>query len=163
MPTDRQIGGRDASAPGLAPVAGRRVAAIDITGHKVTKDWVIAREIRTKVGDPLDIDEVERDVARLDNLSIFAEIRVDGEPVGDDAVRLVPDPELAVFADLGLAWTDSHDFTTRRTRGGLGGGLRLLVPGSEMVRLDVGWSPESGFRFHFANGSKPKAQRARLR
>jgi len=30
-----------------------------------------------------------------------------------------------------------------------------------MIRLDVGWRPQSGF--HFANGSKPKAQRARLR
>ena len=89
VPTDRQVGARGGFAPDLAPFAGRRVAAIDITGHNVTKDWVITREIRTKVGDPLDLEAVERDVARLDNLSIFAEIRVDGEPVGDDAVRLV--------------------------------------------------------------------------
>jgi outer membrane protein assembly factor BamA len=71
--------------------------------------------------------------------------------------------ELAVFADAGIAWTESRDLTMRRTRGGLGSGLRLLVPGSEMVRLDVGWSPDYGFHFHFANGTKPKAQRARLR
>ena len=425
---DRVVGARGGSAPGLVPFAGRRVAAIDITGHNVTKDWVITREIRTTVGDPLDLEAVGRDVARLDNLSIFAEIRVDGEPVGDDAVRLVftfkempswfpilsyvyteenglswgagvsagnltgrdlsvsarvyfgdleqqwsrvswpwirgnhvsfdfygarytrpdvlrgfeetsyeftpevgtwigergwarakfsyfemksdttgftlsPDnedqllrlgasvgwdsrdswrnprrgwqneielwrtggflggdgdwwamnvdlrrwfpatrrtklmvsgllslqsgtlgedvpaymnyfmggantirgygvsdlgeelsgknqllgtaeyaltviplrrwdlwkislrlgAELAVFADAGIAWSESRDFTTRRARGGLGGGLRLLVPGSEMVRLDVGWSPDFGFNFHFANGTKPKAQRARLR
>jgi len=89
VPADRPVGGRDASAPGLAPFAGRRVAAIDITGHNVTKDWVITREIRTRVGDALDLEAVERDVSRLDNLSIFAEIRVDGEPVGDDGVRLV--------------------------------------------------------------------------
>ena len=87
--TDRVVGARGGSAPGLAPFAGRRVAAIDITGHDVTKDWVITREIRTKVGDSLDLEAVGRDVARLDNLSIFAEIRVDGEPVGEDAVRLV--------------------------------------------------------------------------
>ncbi len=71
--------------------------------------------------------------------------------------------ELAVFADAGIAWSESRDFTTRRARGGLGAGVRLLVPGSEMVRLDVGWSPDYGFHFHFANGTKPKAQRARLR
>jgi hypothetical protein len=71
--------------------------------------------------------------------------------------------ELAVFADAGIAWSESRDFTTRRAHGGLGGGLRLLVPGSEMVRFDVGWSPDHGFHFHFANGTKPKAQRARLR
>jgi hypothetical protein len=32
-----------------------------------------------------------------------------------------------------------------------------------MVRFDVGWSPEGGFHFHFASGSKPVAQRFRLR
>ena len=51
----------------------------------------------------------------------------------------------------------------RRTRGGLGAGFRILVPGSEMTRLDLGWSPEGGFQFHFAAWSKPTAQRARLR
>lgn len=438
VPADRPTGGperrgvhgavEDPSVSRLAPFAGRLVAAIDIRGHDVTKEWIIAREIRTKVGDSLDVDAVARDVARLDNLSIFSEIRVDAEPLGEDGVRLVfnfkempswfpilsyvyteengfswgagisagnltgrdlsvsarlyfgdleqqwsriswpwisgnhvsfdfygarytrPDElrgfeetsyeftpevgtwigdhgwarakfsyfrmqsdtpgitlspdgddrllrlgaslgwdtrdswrnprlgwqnevelwhaggflggdgdwwalnldarrwmpvtrrtklmisglvslqsgtlgedvpvylnyfmggantirgygvsdlgeelsgknqllgtaeysftviplrrwdlwkislrlgaELAVFADAGIAWTESRDFTTRRARGGLGGGLRLLVPGSEMVRLDVGWSPDFGFHFHFANGTKPKAQRARLR
>ena len=70
--------------------------------------------------------------------------------------------ELAVFADAGIALTESRDLAMRRARGGLGSGLRLLVPGSEMVRLDVGWSPDHGFHFHFANWTKPKAQRARL-
>jgi hypothetical protein len=32
-----------------------------------------------------------------------------------------------------------------------------------MVRFDVGWSPEGGFHFHFASGSKPAAQRLRIR
>jgi outer membrane protein insertion porin family len=428
VPTDRPVGQRPPAAVALDPFAGRRVAAIEIAGNNVTKEWVITREIRTRVDEPLDLDEVARDVARLDNLSIFAEIRVDGSPVGDDAVRLVytvkempswfpvlsyvyteengfswgaglsagnlagrdlsvsarlyfgdleqqwsriswpwiagnhrsfdfygarytrPDElrgfeeesfeftpeagtwfgeagwarvkfsyfemksdtagallsddgsdnllriggsvgwdtrdswrnprrgwqnelelwrtggflggdgdwwtasldvrrwvpatrrtklmvsglltlqtgtlgvdvptymnyfmggantirgygvtdlgeelsgknqllgtaeysvtlvplrrwdiwkislrlglEAAVFADAGIAWTESRELAMKRARGGLGGGLRLLVPGSEMIRLDVGWSPESGFRFHFANGTKPKAQRARLR
>ena len=38
--------------------------------------------------------------------------------------------ELAVFADAGIAWSESRDLAMRRARGGLGGGLRLLVPGS---------------------------------
>ena len=426
--TDRTVGGVHTAAPGLAGFAGRRVAAIEIAGNNVTKDWVITREIRTKPGDLLDVDAVGRDVARLDNLSIFAEITVSAVPVADEEVRLLftfkempswfpilsyvyteengfswglgvsagnltgrdlsvsarvyfgdleqqwsriswpwiwgnhgsvdfygarytrPDElrgfeetsyefspevgawlgdhgwargkfsyfemksdtagitlspdnedqllrlgasfgwdtrdswrnprrgwqneielwhtggflggdgswwtanfdlrkwlavtrktklmvsglltlqsgtlgedvpsymnyymggantirgygvtdlgeelsgknqllgtaeysltliplrrwdlwkislrlgaEAAFFADAGIAWSESRDFAIRRTRGGLGGGLRLLVPGSEMVRFDVGWSPESGFHFHFANGTKPKAQRARLR
>jgi outer membrane protein assembly factor BamA len=71
--------------------------------------------------------------------------------------------DLTVFADAGIAWSESHDLAMNKARGGLGAGLRLLVPGSEMVRFDVGWSPEGGFQFHFASGSKPVAQRQRIR
>jgi outer membrane protein insertion porin family len=71
--------------------------------------------------------------------------------------------ELAVFADAGIAWSESPDFGWKRYRAGLGAGLRLLVPGSEQVRLDLGWSPEGGFLFHFGSGTKPAAQRQRLR
>ncbi len=71
--------------------------------------------------------------------------------------------ELALFADAGIAWNHPEDFGWKRYRGGLGAGLRLLVPGSEQVRLDFGWSPQGGVHFHFASGTKPAAQRQRLR
>lgn len=71
--------------------------------------------------------------------------------------------ELALFADAGIAWSESRDLALRRFRGGLGAGLRLLVPGTEQVRFDVGWSPSQGAHFHFASGTKPVAQRQRLR
>jgi outer membrane protein assembly factor BamA len=71
--------------------------------------------------------------------------------------------DLAAFTDAGIAWNESSDLALNRARGGLGVGVRLLVPGSEMVRLDVGWSPEGGFHFHFASGSKPVSQRLRIR
>ena len=71
--------------------------------------------------------------------------------------------DFAVFTDAGIAWSDAPDLALKRARAGVGGGLRLLVPGSEMVRFDVGWSPEGGFQFHFASGSKAVAQRQRIR
>ena len=71
--------------------------------------------------------------------------------------------DFAVFTDAGIAWSAPEDLALKRARGGLGAGLRLLVPGSEMVRFDVGWSPEGGFHFHFASGSKAVAQRQRIR
>jgi outer membrane protein insertion porin family len=77
------------------------------------------------------------------------------------ALRLGVD--LTVFGDVGVAWNESEEFGWRNTRAGLGSGLRLLVPGSEMMRLDVGWSPSGGFQFHFGNWSKPSGQRFRLR
>jgi outer membrane protein insertion porin family len=71
--------------------------------------------------------------------------------------------ELALFTDVGIAWNEGRDLNLKRTRAGGGAGVRLLVPGSDMARIDVGWSPEEGFHLHFAGGSKPSRQRMRLR
>lgn len=71
--------------------------------------------------------------------------------------------EFAAFGDAGIAWSERGDLRLPRARGGIGAGLRLLVPGSEMVRLDWGWSPQGGLQFHFATGTKPVAQRNRVR
>ena len=71
--------------------------------------------------------------------------------------------DFALFADGGIAWSESSEFAWHRGRGGIGGGVRLLVPGSEMVRFDAGWGQEGGFQFHFASGSKPVSQRLCLR
>ena len=71
--------------------------------------------------------------------------------------------EAAVFADAGIAWSEPGELAMNRAKGGVGAGLRLLVPGTEMVRFDLAWSAEGGLQFHFASGTKPVAQRRRLR
>ena len=71
--------------------------------------------------------------------------------------------EAAVFTDAGIAWSEPGELAMNRVKAGTGAGLRLLVPGTEMVRFDVGWSAEGGIQFHFASGTKPVAQRQRLR
>jgi outer membrane protein assembly factor BamA len=71
--------------------------------------------------------------------------------------------DVALFADVGTAWSEPWPLALDRTRGGAGAGFRVLVPGAEMMRFDLGWSPAEGFHFHFAGGSKPNGQRNRLR
>jgi outer membrane protein assembly factor BamA len=71
--------------------------------------------------------------------------------------------QLAAFGDAGIAWSEAPQFGWKRFRGGIGVGLRALVPGTEQVRFDVGWSPNGGLEFHLASGNKPDAQRRRLR
>ena len=66
-------------------------------------------------------------------------------------------------ATSGLAWSTPEEFAWDRFRGGGGAGLRILVPGAEQVRLDVGWSADGGVHFHFASGTKPAGQRRRPR
>jgi len=71
--------------------------------------------------------------------------------------------DFALFTDVGTAWSDSTELSKNRFRGGAGAGVRLLVPGAEMVRFDVGWSQQGGFHFHIAGSTKPAGQRNRLR
>ena len=71
--------------------------------------------------------------------------------------------QLALFSDLGTAWSESDEFSADRFRAGVGAGVRLLAPGAEQVRFDFGWSEAGGFQFHFASGTKPANQRQRLR
>ena len=71
--------------------------------------------------------------------------------------------EIATFVDAGIAWTESRDFGVKRARAGGGIGLRLLNPFTQVIRFDLGWSPEGEVKFHFATGLKPVRQRAPLR
>lgn len=50
------------------------VSGIDITGQKVTKEFIIRREIQHPVDAPLDTTIAEEDRNRIDNLGIFAEV-----------------------------------------------------------------------------------------
>jgi outer membrane protein insertion porin family len=70
--------------------------------------------------------------------------------------------QAAAFADVGTAWDTSEQFTASRFRAGYGLGLRLIIPQTEMVRFDVGFS-EAGVEFHFGTWTKFTAQRLRLR
>jgi outer membrane protein assembly factor BamA len=71
--------------------------------------------------------------------------------------------QLAAFSDVGIAWSDDNEFTWDRTKTGFGLGVRLLVPGTEMTRFDVGFNPDGDVYFHFGNWFKWTAQRFRLR
>lgn len=71
--------------------------------------------------------------------------------------------QLALFSDTGIAWSDSDEFNTDRWKTGFGLGIRLLVPGTEMTRFDVGFNRQGDIYFHFGNWFKWTAQRFRLR
>jgi len=70
--------------------------------------------------------------------------------------------KFAFFSDIALAWSRPEDAVWRRVQVGYGGGLRVLVPGLEMIRFEVGAGHE-GAQIHFAALSKFDAQRNRLR
>lgn len=69
-------------AAGAAPTGefdawrGRLIQEIRFEGNRVTRDYVIAREILSEEGAPLDPDLLRQDVSRLENLSIFGSVDV---------------------------------------------------------------------------------------
>ncbi len=58
----------------LDAFAGQTITEITIAGNQITKDWVIAREIWSDVGEPLDPQLVRDDLTRLENLAIFGAV-----------------------------------------------------------------------------------------
>ncbi len=96
----------------LAPYAGRTVAAIDLQGNNTTQEYVIRREIQTAVGESLRVDVVEEDVQRLDNLSIFAQVRVEAEPVGEGVRLVFRLKEMPPWVPLlGFSYTEEDGFS----------------------------------------------------
>ncbi len=56
------------------------ITQIDIEGTRITKDYVIAREIWSREGGPLDPELVKEDIVRLENLAIFGSVIVTPTP-----------------------------------------------------------------------------------
>ncbi len=72
------------SRDALDALAGRTVSSIAIEGNRITRDYVIYREVRTRIGHPLDAEILRADLQRLDNLDIFSSVRVRVEERGDE-------------------------------------------------------------------------------
>ena len=72
--------------------------------------------------------------------------------------------QLVAFADVGLAWTDSTDRKWASALDGYGGGVRLLVPFVDLIRIDVAWGePGRGATAYFGVSLKAARQRQRVR
>ncbi|MBN1997706.1 BamA/TamA family outer membrane protein [candidate division KSB1 bacterium] len=52
------------------------ITDIVIVGNKKTKDFVITREMKTKIGDRFEAEKIERDRKRIQNLRLFTRIEV---------------------------------------------------------------------------------------
>ncbi len=71
--------------------------------------------------------------------------------------------QLAGFADAGIAWSESPDFSLDRTRFGFGAGVRLMLPVVETLRFDVGVSQFGDVVFNFGVHSIFYGRRQRVR
>jgi len=66
----------ESADPGTDDPYGKSVAEIRIEGLKRTREYIVARELATRVGEPCRRDSLREDVRRLENLDIFAHVEV---------------------------------------------------------------------------------------
>jgi outer membrane protein insertion porin family len=71
---------------------------------------------------------------------------------------------IAVFGDLGIGWDTQNQFKADKFIGGVGMGVRLLLPIVGVLRLDVGWGqPGKSIFLHIGAFEKPVMARRRVR
>jgi len=79
----------------LAVFEGQSIVRIGVQGNRFTRDYVIWREVRSRVGQPFSVKQMQDDVRRLDNLDIFSSVdvlpsRAEGGVVLSIQVREIP-------------------------------------------------------------------------
>ncbi|MDX1933592.1 MAG: BamA/TamA family outer membrane protein [Capsulimonadales bacterium] len=72
------------------PVTETVVESIEIEGLKKTKGYVVTREMRTKVGDALNINTLKRDLTRIFGTGLFQDVGTPRtEPAEEGKVKLI--------------------------------------------------------------------------
>lgn len=137
---------------------GRTLARYTFSGNRITRDYVIARELELRPGRPLDADSLEADLVRLENLSIFSSIRpvftegdsaVDLDLVVKEMPALVPYPALSYNEVDG--WSVGFGVASLNLAGraiSLSGSV--LPIGTEQVRAKFSYPWISGNHFGIA-------------
>ena len=76
-----------AAADGLKSYAGFEVVRLEWSGNRFTRDFVVERQLATRVGAPFDLATLRQDRARLENMDIFSSVKVEAR-TADGGVAL---------------------------------------------------------------------------
>jgi outer membrane translocation and assembly module TamA len=60
---------------------------------------------------------------------------------------------LVAFVDTGIGWTRESEFDFDNFHSGFGFGVRLFSPIQDVIRVDVGFTPQGDIRPYFTTGS----------
>jgi outer membrane protein insertion porin family len=72
--------------------------------------------------------------------------------------------QVALLADVGLAWDDQDEITSDNIIGGVGAGIRLLIPFINVLRFDVAYGERgASSNLHIGGLEKVEKQRERIR
>ena len=109
-----------AAVAAFAPFEGRPVTALVLEGNRTTREYVITRELETRVGEPFRLATLQADRQRLENLGLFAETTVEPSADGDGVgllLRVREMPPLLVYPSF--VYTEENGFA-------YGGGLSAM-------------------------------------
>ncbi|GAG93168.1 unnamed protein product, partial [marine sediment metagenome] len=67
-------------------LSNKIIKDIKITGNRYTKEYVIKRELTSKVGQPYTEENVQEDTRNLDNLGIFSDVTIQPIEENDEIV-----------------------------------------------------------------------------
>lgn len=91
-----------------------KISRIILKGNNKTKDYVILREMETKVGTVLNREKIQRDLRRIFNLGYFSDIKADispGERPGEVNLTIEVVEQLTGQANGGLAYSTRDGFS----------------------------------------------------
>lgn len=122
---------RDSLALAQDILYGKPVKEITIAGAKHTKEYVIRRELVSRVGRPYLEEDARLDIEKLTRLGIFSSVKVDGK-VSDDGVMLTIGV-VETFRFLPVASVSISD----ENGVSLGGGVKMLNIGGNATYLSA--------------------------
>lgn len=127
------------TAEPLEPYEGYLVTRVQVEGCKVTKEYIVRREIRVEAGDTFRVAEAQTDLTRLENIGVFSSGEIVADATDDSTVALtyrvrempwiVPFPRVRYTEQdgwslgAGIASVNMHGRATRLSASFLLGGL----------------------------------------
>ena len=91
-----------------------KIAKIVIDGNKKTKDYVILREMETKVGDVLNATKIQKDLQKIFNLGYFSDVNADiksAEIPGEIILTIRVVEQLTGQVNGGIAYSTAEGFS----------------------------------------------------
>lgn len=97
-------------ADSTSALTPERIRLILVQGNEKTKESVILREMKLKVGDFLDPAEMERDRLRIQNLGIFNRVEIDVIPTNSGAILVVTVSEMWYIFPYPIVFRNERDW-----------------------------------------------------
>ena len=122
------------------------VTSIIIEGNKVTKDYIIKREIQHPLDSPLDSALIREDRDRIDNLGIFSTVQWSKESKEDGSIQLT-----FTVAEIWRIWPGLSPYYSEEQGWSIIGLINLLNFRGKNQSLFAGMSigAEEGYMFFF--------------